>query len=154
MRKITRSFVVSLDGPPCSYCTCNTLCSSLEVDHVLPKTFLIKNINSIKILKNAINDPHNLYRVCNYKNSEKGSSLLSDRVAGDDFSGMKARSYLYMNLKYRLNMNEYMLSSLKSMSLMHNPFSFEIRRSKEIAHYTGQVNSFIDYYPLNVAEKY
>lgn len=154
MRKITRSFVLSLDGPPCSYCTCNRLCSRMEVDHVLPQVYLKEKIGKRNLLNIAINDPHNLYRVCSRKNSEKGGSLLSDRVAGDEFSGLKARSYLYMNSRYRLNMDSYMLSSLKSMSLMHRPFPFEIRRSTEIKNYMGQGNSFIDYFPLTVAEKY
>jgi endonuclease I len=154
MRKTTRSFVLSLEGPPCSYCTCNRLCSRMEMDHVLPKVYLKSKIIRSDILSVALNDPHNLYRVCNRKNSEKAATLLSDSVAGDEFSGMKARSYLYMNWRYGLNMDQYLLSSVKSMSLMHRPFNFEIRRSKEIAHYTSQGNPFIEYFPLSVAEKY
>jgi len=154
MRKTIRTFVLGLQGPPCSYCTCNQLCSRMEVDHVLPQDYMRKTIKNRNVLVQAVNDPHNMYRVCNRKNLEKGSSLLSEKFAGDEFSGLKARSYLYMNTKYSLNMDEYFLSTLKSMSLMHRPFPFEIRRSKEIAHYTGQGNSFIDYFPLTVAEKY
>ncbi len=154
MKKSMKGIVLALDGPPCSYCTCARLCSSINVDHVLPQSYLRNNIESAKLLTVAINDPHNLYRVCEKKNKEKGSSLLSDRVAGDEFSGLKARSYLYMNWKYSLRMDQYLLSDLKSISLMHRPFLFEIRRSKTISYYNGQSNPFIDHFPLTISERF
>ena len=154
MKKSMKGIVLALDGPPCSYCTCGKLCSPINIDHVLPQSYLRNNIESSKLLNVAINDPHNLYRVCERKNKEKGSSLLSDRIAGDEFSGLKARSYLYMNWKYSLGFDEYFLSEIRSASLMHAPFLFEIRRSKTISYYNGQSNPFIEYFPLSIASKF
>ena len=154
MKKSMKGIVLSMDGPPCSYCTCGRLCSPMNVDHVLPQSYLRNHIEDTRTLNVAINDLHNLYRVCERKNKEKGSTLLSDRIAGDEFSGLKARSYLYMNWKYQLQMDPYLLSAIKSASLMHAPFPFEIRRSKTISYYNGQSNPFIDYFPLSVASKF
>ena len=152
--KRIKNFVMALQGPPCSYCTCGVLCSSGTVDHVVPKDFIYKNLRKRELLNEALHDPHNLFRVCDRKNAEKGNSLLDDKLAGDEFSGLKARSYLYMNSRYGLSMNPHYLSSLKSLSLMHRPFLFEIRRSREISQYIGHVNSFVEYFPLTVCEKY
>ena len=154
MQKSMKGIVLSLDGPPCSYCTCSRLCSPIDVDHALPQSYLRNNIENKRQLNVAINDPHNLYRVCRRKNREKGSSLLSDRLAGDEFSGLKARSYLYMNWRYTLGMDSYLLENLKTFSLMHPPFLFEIRRSKTISYYNGQANPFITHFPLTVAERF
>lgn len=154
MKKSMKGIVLSMDGPPCSYCTCGRLCSPMNVDHVLPQSYLRNHIEDTRTLNVAINDLHNLYRVCERKNKEKGSTLLSDRIAGDEFSGLKARSYLYMNWKYQLQMDPYLLSDLKSFSLMHAPFLFEIRRSKTISYYNGQSNPFIDYFPLTISERF
>jgi endonuclease I len=148
-RQRIRNFVMDLQGPPCSYCTCNVLCSNRTVDHVVPKDYIYKNLKKRNLLHEAINDPHNIYRVCDRKNAEKGSSLLSNKLAGDEFSGLKARSYLYMHAHYNL-FDEYFLSDLKSISLLHRPFPFEIRRSREISQYIGHINTFVEYFPLTI----
>ena len=150
--KRMKSFVMALQGPHCSYCTCGALCSSGTVDHVVPRDFIYKNLRKRDLLNEALHDPHNLFRVCDRKNAEKGNSILDDKLAGDEFSGLKARSYLYMNSRYGLNYNPYFLSQLKSYSLMHRPFLFEIRRSREISQYIGHVNSFVEYFPLTVSQ--
>ena len=149
--KRIRNFVMALQGPPCSYCTCGVLCSSGTVDHVVPKDFIYKNLKKRNMLNEAINDPHNLFRVCERKNTEKGNSLLDDKLAGDEFSGLKARSYLYMHSRYDLNINSHFLSDLKTFSLLHRPFLFEIRRSREISQYIGHLNTFVEYFPLTIA---
>ena len=148
--KRIRNFVMALQGPPCSYCTCGVLCSSGTVDHVVPKDFIYKNLKKRNMLNEAINDPHNLFRVCERKNTEKGNSLLDDKLAGDEFSGLKARSYLYMHSRYDLNINSHFLSDLKTFSLLHRPFLFEIRRSREISQYIGHLNTFVEYFPLTL----
>ena len=153
-QKRIRNFVMALEGPPCSYCTCGVLCSSGTIDHVVPKDFIYKNLRKRTLLNEALHDPHNLFRVCDRKNAEKGNSILNNQLAGDEFSGLKARSYLYMNSRYNLGFNPHFLNDLKSFSLLHRPFLFEIRRSREISQYIGHVNSFVEYFPLTVSEKY
>jgi hypothetical protein len=130
--KNMREYILSLDGPPCSYCVCSKICTVAQIDHVVPKFLLKRKILDKELLKQAMRDPHNLYRVCQRKNSEKGSSILSIQEAGDEFSGMKARSYLYMNKKYRLNFSHEYVELLKTIDRLHEPFPFEIRRAKKI----------------------
>lgn len=152
MKKGLRNFILNLPGPPSSYCTCNKLCSDVEIDHVVPQKFLKENIN--KKLENALNDPHNLYRCCSHKNREKGHSLLNKKKeAGDDFSGLLARSYLYMIWKYNIEISKEILTEIKTMNNLHSPFIFERNREAEIKYYTGQGNPFINCYPT-IKDKY
>ena len=146
MRKNTRSFILTLTGPPSSYCTCNKLCSDLEIDHVVPQKFLKEKIYNRKNLISAINDPHNIYRCCSIENRKKGHSLLKDEFAGNEFSGLKARSYLYMIWKYNMKIEKPFIESLNTMNRLHSPFKYEKKRSLEILSNNGQRNPFIYYY--------
>jgi endonuclease I len=151
MKKGLRNLVLNLPGPPSSYCTCDKLCSSIQIDHVVPQKFLKEKIN--KNLKNALNDPHNLYRCCSNKNKQKGHSLLNKKEAGNDFSGLLARSYLYMIWKYDIEVSKEFLTEIKTMNNLHSPFVFERNREAEIRSHTNQGNPFINRYPT-IKDKY
>lgn len=144
MRKTTRDFVLSLKGPKCLYCNCFPLCSKVEIDHIVPVSFL-RNVSSNKCL----DDPHNLYPCCSFLNQRKGSSLIviDNHFIGNEISGVVARTYMYMQWKYNIFFPHKMLSHLRSMSLLHKPFEFEKERSIEIRNKYNLVNPFIEKYP-------
>lgn len=146
MKKSLRNFILNLSGPPSSYCTCNKLCSPIEIDHVVPQKFLKQKITDKKKLSDALNDPHNLYRCCSYKNRKKGHNLLTQNYPGDEFSGLLARSYLYMIWRYSISTDKNLFSTAESMNTLHSPFTFERKRMEEIRFYNGQTNPFIKYY--------
>ena len=153
MRRGMRGFILSLEGPPCSYCFCNKLCGDAEIDHVVPQFYLKNKISNRKFLFDAINDPHNMYRVCHDQNSRKGKYLLSIKASEFEFAGLMARSYLYMNSTYHLQFDSYFLETLKYLSTFHPPFPYEVRRSRQISQYTGHINTFIEYFPLTISTK-
>lgn len=148
-----RKFVATLDGPPCTYCSCSKLCSKSTVDHVVPVSYLQTRIGSRAVRQRAINDPHNLYRCCSKLNGEKGARLLSEADNENPHSGLMARSYMYMNWRYQLDLDEYLLSTIKSLSLYQGPTMFERHRARLVYHYTGQSNPFIEYFPLTIAQR-
>ena len=145
MNKSVRKFVLDLKGPVSTYCNCKNPCSRLEIDHVIPIWFLKRNVKR-KYLKSAINDPHNLYRCCRKLNGEKGGIMLDAKYKTDERTGLMSRSYLYMTWRYDLTFyNEY-LNDLNTMSFIHQPEKFEIKRNLKIAENTGLENPFITHY--------
>lgn len=143
MRKFTRKFILSLPGPPSSYCTCNKLCSPIEIDHVVPQKYLKENITDRKKLNDALNDPYNIYRCCANKNRKKGHTILTNDIAGDEFSGLMSRSYLYMKWRYKMKISKNLLSTIKCMDRLHSPFTYEKKRSDKIKEYNDQINPFV-----------
>ena len=143
MTKRLRQFILQLPGVN-SYCDCETLCSQIEVEHVMPRKILMQRLD-LKEFKIANRDPHNLYKCCHMLNSEKGSLVL-DKYLGYEFGGMLARSCLYMDSRYLLNFEPELIKTWNNLSSFYPPFHFEYSRSKIIAEYTGNVNPFIDDY--------
>jgi len=153
MRKALRDLVLNLPGPTSSYCACNKSCSAIEMDHVLPKKFLKQHISDKGKLTLALKDPHNLYRCCSIKNRKKGHQLLKDKDVGNDFSGMMARSYLYMFWRYKIKPDAKLKSTVECMNTIHTPFKFERERDEKIRIFNGQRNPFIYNYP-DLKDKY
>lgn len=154
MQESAKKFVLRLPGPKSSYCSCERLCSGVNVDHVVPKKELKNRIKHTKRYHSAVNDPHNLYRCCVLINREKGCDLLEEKHSGNEFAGLMARAYLYMNSEYQLGFSETQLEIWKGMSVLHEPFPFERKRSLLIAAYSGNNNPFIDYYPSTLHSRY
>lgn len=159
MKKVTQDFVIALPGPVSTYCNCNKACSNIVLDYVVPKKFLysgisLENKNGKNELDYALNDPHNIYRCCLKSQQRKGNSILTDKYAGDENTGLMARSYLYMNERYRLKFSSLLVSKWKELSVMHSPHRFERQRSLKIAACTGFSNSYIDLYPSTIHSKY
>jgi len=142
MNKGIKTFVLELPGPPSSYCNCKIICSSLEIDHAMPKKILKEIKNRNKRLE-ALNDPNNLYRCCLSKNRKKSDSILNEKNPGNPFNGIISRSLLYMNHEYSLNFNSKFVSLWKGYSLMFPPYEFEKKRNLEIGSYYGKFNPFI-----------
>jgi len=149
---MNRNLILNLRGPQSTYCNCNKLCSSLEIDHVLPAWYIRQNVDK-KSLKSSLLDPHNLYRCCSSINRKKGASLLDVNSTGQEISGLMSRSYLYMNWKYDIYFDEEILFYLKTMSIINKPFPFEIERSQKIYEKTGKKNPFIQHYPKVTFQK-
>jgi hypothetical protein len=154
MKKATQDFVIALPGPVSTYCNCNKACSNIVLDYVVPKRFLYSRISLKNELDYALNDPHNIYRCCLRSQERKGNSILTDKYAGDENTGLMSRSYLYMNERYRLKFNSLSVSKWKELSMMHSPHRFERQRSLKIAAYTGFSNAYIDLYPSTIHSKY
>ena len=142
MKKSIRQLVLNLKGPSSIYCNCNSPCSKLEIDHVVPRWYLKKVIKTE--LKSAITDPHNLYRCCNIMNRNKGALMLDIKFKSQEISGLMSRSYLYMNWRYNMYLDPSSLFYLKTISKNNQPFPFEVERSKKIFLKTGVFNPFIN----------
>ena len=143
MKNSVRKFIKSLPGPK-SYCDCNKLCSSLEIEHVVPIYLLNKNKkNNYKNYKKSINDPHNLYVCCREINRKKGTRLVGKEFYPDKYEGMLARSSLYMNWKYDLSIDALTLDCWEIMDWCCGPKKFEHDRNKIIQNKTGDINPFI-----------
>jgi endonuclease I len=146
MKKNIKKFVLELPGPTSSYCSCNIACSIIDIDHVMPKSILIKKVNNEKIT-GILNDPNNLYRCCKNKNRQKGNLILCDSYPENEYGGLMARSMLYMNSKYKLKFRSDLVKKWESLSNLYPPYPFEKSRSLRIGSYTGNPNPFIDFYP-------
>lgn len=153
MNKNIRNFILESRGPISTYCNCFKRCSNLEIDHVVPVWYIKKELQGNKNLKNALFDPHNLYRCCRNMNQKKSSFLLDVKFTGNEITGLMARSYLYMNWKYDLYFDEKTLKDLQTMSNINSPFNFEFERSYKIGKLTGNKNLFVDNYPSTFHSK-
>ena len=143
MRQSLKKFILSLPGPK-SYCHCESVCSNIEIEHVLPKSILKKTLIR-KTFKEANRDPHNLYTCCSKLNRDK-ALLLGQNYVAYDFSGMLGRSCLYMNYAYGLNIKDRIVNTWNNFSLLYPPLPFEYERAKIIYLKTGKRNTFIDMY--------
>jgi endonuclease I len=121
----------------------------------MPRKFIHDSLSrtggSAWTLSRAQMDVHNLQRCCAKGNRLKGTRMLSVRDMDGEFSGIVARTYLYMNWRYQLGVDQCTLSTWKSLSLYVHPSLYERQRARSIAHYTGQANWFVDLFPLTVA---
>jgi len=145
-----RKFVRRLPGP-LSYCNCVKPCSELQSDHVIPKSFLKERIDNPKKLAKAVNDGHNMYSCCENINQEKDGKMLGVDFTGGQNNPHLARSALYMNDTYELNVDEETVHKWEVMSMEMEPWEFEILRSKLIKVKQGNGNRFIDKYPEKVS---
>jgi hypothetical protein len=141
-----------------SYCSCSIICTNPNIDHVIPISFLRKNINSTNI-KTAVNDMHNLYKCCEIENRLKGCGILGQTYITSDktIDSYLSRSALYMDWKYGIlsknpgsNKSEKLLSKWKLMALEIKPFFFERERNEIIKDIQGNDNPFISKYPDSV----
>lgn len=138
----SRRFILSLPGPV-SYCSCDSLCSQLTLEHVLPKSF-IKTRTCQNQFKLANRDPHNLFSCCQLLNSEKSNHILGVSYDAEEHSGRLARACLHMNEHYRLATNPDWVQIWKNFSLLYPPDSAEYLRNELITEKTGIKNRFID----------
>ncbi|MFW9952216.1 MAG: hypothetical protein ACFFKA_19015, partial [Candidatus Thorarchaeota archaeon] len=125
-----------LPGPQ-SYCKCESLCSPLTVEHVIPKSL----IKSLGVARGHANDLHNIYPCCQKLNSDKGSMLFAkDFLFGCDASnhvGALSRACLYMHDKYDLPIDKKTVAIWRELDKMYVPQEFEIIRNEIIYEATG-----------------
>lgn len=145
-----RKFIRTIPGPM-SYCNCVKGCSEIQVDHVVPKSFLKSNIKNPKNLARAVNDGHNMYTCCENINQSKDDKLLGVNFTAGKNNNHLARSALYMNSTYDLNVDQEVLHTWEVMSMEMEPWEFEILRSKLIKDRQGEGNKFIDMYPAKIS---
>ena len=132
-----------------SYCECVKLCSNMEVEHVVPKSFLKKVLINGKF-NQANNDMHNLFRCCSRINSQKGAGLLGVDWDAGSHNSYLARSALYMDWKYGLEIPDYLLMEWKLMALEIEPLEFEYERNNIISSHQGNDNVFITEFPGSI----
>lgn len=145
MKRI-RKTVLNLPGP-ISYCTCDRACSQRTVDHVVPQSLIKKQMKGRSDLKKALNDYHNLYGCCRELNQKKSNKLLGKNYRKNGHESYLARSALYMNETYKLNVDRKIVRKWKTMSIMEEPHEFEKVRSLAIQIEQGNGNPYIDEYP-------
>jgi len=154
LRSSVRKLVNTLPGN-ISYCSCNIICSNSNVEHVIPISFLRKNINNTNI-KTAVNDMHNLHKCCETANTLKGCGILGQtyKTSDQNIDSYLARSALYMDWKYKIlsnnNTTDKLLSTWKLMALETKPFPFEHERNEIIKDVQGNDNPFISKYTESV----
>lgn len=137
-----RSFIELLPGPQ-SYCKCQSLCSQLTIEHVIPKS-LIKRSG---LSKSCANDLYNIYPCCSRLNGDKGSLIFGkDFLFNSDNSnhtGALSRTCLYMYEKYNLSIDTKTVSLWRELDKVHVPQEFEITRNDIIYRKTGVYNPFL-----------
>lgn len=138
-----RRFILQLPGVS-SYCNCSKLCSALELEHAYPKSLLKRKLNRSDFLK-ANKDPHNLHKCCSKMNRLKANHLLG-KAYFHEFSGIIARSCLYMNETYSLKTESKLVKKWNNLSLIYPPLQDELERSKIIEEEIGIVNYYIEKY--------
>ena len=132
-----------------SYCSCTSMCSNTEVDHLIPKSFLSKTLMN-GYFRNANKDMHNLYRCCTNINRPKGKKMLGIDWDAEDHNAYLARSALYMDMKYELGVSEELLLVWKEMAIKVEPLEFEFVRNEIIIGHQNNDNPFISEYPSSV----
>jgi len=137
-----KKFIKLLPGPQ-SYCKCESLCSQLTVEHVVPKS-LVKRAGKPK---SVANDLHNLYPCCSKLNGDKGSLLFGQDFLLDnetsDHTGVLSRSCLYMYDEYQLPVNKKTVALWRVLDSVHPPQEFEFLRNDIIFDRTGNDNNYI-----------
>lgn len=123
-----KKFIKLLPGPQ-SYCKCESLCSPLTVEHVVPKAFIKKSGRSMETANNL----HNLYPCCSKLNGDKGSMLFGkDFVLDNETSyhtGPLARSCLFMYDYYDLPVDKKVVALWRVLDEVHPPEEFEFMRN-------------------------
>lgn len=142
MRQRYRKFILDLPGTN-SYCNCEEPCSPIEIEHAYPRALLKRKLDRRTFLI-ANKDPYNLHKCCRNINSKKGNYLLGKTYFGDEFSGMIARSCLYMDETYSLQNDTKLVKMWNNFSLMYPPFETEFDKAEIIKKHTGKSNFFID----------
>ena len=137
-----KNFVRALPGPQ-SYCKCESLCSPLEVEHVIPKSILKKHSDFRKSQKNA----HNLYMCCRKMNRQKGSDLFGrDFILDNEQSyhtGALARACLHMYDTYALQLPPKTVALWRMLDDNHEPYGFEYQRNELIVERWGVPNLYL-----------
>lgn len=151
MKKSVKTLIKTLPGPN-SYCNCNSLCSPITVDHVIPKKILKDNVSSYQF-KKSINDMHNLYKCCTKLNQKKAYKLLehdyvlSNYLKSEDeasyHTAYLSRAALYMQWKYSLLIDKNIIKEWKRLAILTPPHRFEIKRNKIISNKQGDSNIYI-----------
>lgn len=132
-----------------SYCSCTTMCSNMEVDHLIPKSFLSKVLVNGHF-RNANQDMHNLFRCCTTINRPKSNLMLGVDWDAGDHNGYLARSALYMDMQYELSISDETLIKWKEMAIRIEPLEFEFVRNEIIIGHQNNDNPFISEYPSSV----
>ncbi len=145
MKKSIKNIVSNLSGPT-SYCKCIKLCSPATIDHILPQRLLKSRLNN-KELKEAINDPHNLFRCCQKINLNKSDKILGEKIVNYVYDGFMSRAYLYMNMKYNLQLDNTLINNWKHISLSNEPNPFEYERDLTLLEITKTSNPYINEFP-------
>lgn len=146
MTKRLKNFIISLPGPQ-SYCKCKTLCSPLEVEHVIPSSLLKRQLTK-SVFKRAKKDYHNLYTCCSAMNLQKGSMLFGKDFVFDNLksyhTGPLARACLHMTDTYRLNVDPITYTTWKVLDENHYPHDFEYERNELIIERGGDPQLYLD----------
>lgn len=137
-----RRFILELPGPA-SYCSCDSICSGLEIEHVLPKSF-IKRRTSPKKFSQANRDPHNLFSCCQILNREKSHFILGVDYDAEEHNGRLARACLHMNAHYNLGSEDWWVKVWNNYSLLYPPEPTEYARNRIIYEKTGVRNKYIE----------
>ena len=137
-----RSFILSLPGP-LSYCDCQTPCSRLELEHVLPKSVLKRSLSG-KTFQQANKNPHNLLTCCRPLNQEKSNLVLAINYDSESHNGRLARACLYMNDFYQIGFDTEIVTRWKNFSLLYPADREEYLRNSLIYDKTGLNNKYID----------
>ena len=139
-RKSLRTFIQLVPGPQ-SYCKCDTLCSPVTIEHVIPKSLVKKSHNP-----SVANDLHNIYPCCLKMNQRKGSKLFGEDFLLNDglpITGSLSRACLYMQDVYELPIDQYTVSLWNTLDDFYPPENYEYERNEIIYERTGFYNPFI-----------
>ena len=140
-KETMKRFIRNLPGVS-SYCDCLTICSSIEVEHAYPRSLLKRKLcRSDYLIANK--DMHNLHKCCSILNRMKYNYLLGDNYIADEFSGIIARSCLYMDDEYKLQTSSTLVNAWYNFSLLYPPLENELARVKLIEEKTGKINRFV-----------
>ena len=143
MRREIKKIVKKLPGS-FSYCKCETPCSQLTVEHLLPIKLLKNKIKSKNTLNEAKNDMYNLYSCCQKINQAKAAKIFGKDFHHNELEGPFSRSCLYMNNKYKLNLDSNIVEKWKFMSNNSPPFNFEKHRAFVIQTCSFKTNHYIE----------
>ena len=141
-----RRFVLQLPNVS-SYCDCQKLCSPAEVEHAYPRSLLKKKLSK-KVFLEANKDLHNLHKCCRNVNRLKADSLLG-KTYFREFSGIIARSCLYMDETYSLKTSPDLIKKWYNLSLIYPPSETELERAEKIEERTGKSNYYIEQHRYN-----
>jgi len=151
-----RTFIRSLPGPK-SYCKCETLCSQLTIEHVVPKSFIKRAGHTNK----AANDLHNIYPCCQKLNGIKSNKLYGKNFILDEKNsyhvGALARACLYMYDEYNLPFDGKTVAMWRILDYNYPPKLFELTRNDKIVELKGTKNhylsSWLDVIDLEILEQ-
>ncbi len=142
-----KRLIRALPGPK-SYCKCTVMCSPLEIEHVIPKSYLKQSFSKSKsdVIPNAVWNPHNLFTCCSYLNRLKADNLYGDKFflpTNSYHYGALARASLYMTEYYNLKMSNEIVQYWIDNHNKHPPQPFEFRRNEMIFKNVMKSNSYL-----------